>query len=69
MLEIFFERPRELSLLISRRLSVEMSKCLEYSNSRINYPFLIPMSCLVVADVPGESRNVLERFYDDLGSK
>ena len=39
------------------------------NNEIWNFTFLFPVLCLVVADVSGESRNVLERFYDDLGSK
>ena len=39
------------------------------NNEFWKYTFLFPVLCLVVADVSGESRNVLERFYDDLGSK
>ena len=50
----------------------QISPILEFeieNNEMWNYAFLFPVLCLVVVDTSGESRNVLERLYDDLGSK
>ena len=62
----------------NRRYNFVVSFCWIQQSSRIldikiekyeiwKFTFLIPMLRLVVADVSGESRDVLERFYDDLG--